>query len=327
MAENWIKMRENLTNSPKVLSLVRLLSDTRPTTKYEVVGRLHAFWCWVEQHTPNGENLEITVHDVDGIVDCPGFAVALRKVGWLSGRDGALVIPGFEKHMDSCAKARAMEAMAKALRRSTLRNVRPSDEKRDHTSDSLPDRMPSEMPDSESGVSSGSWDARDSDVEAPVSCPTSSPTIVRPEKRREEYKNKKRILLTEYPKRKDAEEVPKDDSQQQQRPDPVPCQAVVEAFNAACPSLPRVRDLTEARRNAIRARWRSGKRLADFEAVFRRAEASDFLAGRSNKWNGASFDWLLKPANWAKIDEGNYDNDRGKHQHHAHQQSLHDRGF
>ena len=48
--------------------------------------------------------------------------------------------------------------------------------------------------------------------------------------------------------------------------------------------------------------------LEMLEEVFRKAEASDFLTGKSKeKWR-ASFDWILNETNFIKILEGNYDN-------------------
>ena len=45
-----------------------------------------------------------------------------------------------------------------------------------------------------------------------------------------------------------------------------------------------------------------------WEEVCNRIEASDFLTGRKDgKWS-ASFDWIIKPENWVKVMEGNYDN-------------------
>ena len=46
----------------------------------------------------------------------------------------------------------------------------------------------------------------------------------------------------------------------------------------------------------------------EMRKVFERVEKSDFLSGRAGKWQGCSFDWILKPGNWQKIIEGNYDN-------------------
>lgn len=82
--------------------------------------------------------------------------------------------------------------------------------------------------------------------------------------------------------------------------------AVVELFNETCPSLPRVRDLTEQRKRAIKARMMEGNRTEDFRAVFAKVQASSFLTGRTGGWK-CGFDWILKPANWQKIKEGNYD--------------------
>lgn len=83
--------------------------------------------------------------------------------------------------------------------------------------------------------------------------------------------------------------------------------AVMEAFNRICTDLPNVRDLTDARRSAIR---KAAERLEEdggFDAFFERVHRSDFLCGRSGKWK-CGFDWILKPANMTKIREGNYDN-------------------
>lgn len=88
------------------------------------------------------------------------------------------------------------------------------------------------------------------------------------------------------------------------------CQAVVDEYNQLCPSLPAVKALSEARQKAIA----SAKKLLgemSFTDYFARVEASDFLTGRSNGWQGCGFDWILKKANLLKVIEGNYDN-KGK---------------
>ncbi len=88
-------------------------------------------------------------------------------------------------------------------------------------------------------------------------------------------------------------------------------QAVVELFNETCPSLPKVRDLTDQRRRAIKARFREGNTIEDFQEVFAKVQGSDFLTGKNGGWK-CGFDWILKPANWQKIKEGNYDNEARK---------------
>lgn len=85
------------------------------------------------------------------------------------------------------------------------------------------------------------------------------------------------------------------------------CQTVVDEFNAACPSLPAVKSLSEARQKAIAGAKKTLNGIT-FREYFTRAEASDFLTGRANGWHGCGFDWLMKKANILKVTEGNYDN-------------------
>ena len=84
----------------------------------------------------------------------------------------------------------------------------------------------------------------------------------------------------------------------------ISCQQVVDAYHAICTSFPKIRRLTPARSNAIKARLKSYS-LDDFRKVFESAEASSFLKGEDGGWK-ASFDWLIKEANMVKVLEGNY---------------------
>ena len=84
-------------------------------------------------------------------------------------------------------------------------------------------------------------------------------------------------------------------------------QAVTDSFNSVCVSLPKVQKLNDKRRRAVK---NAGRLLGDvsFDELFARVERSDFLTGRSGKWSGCGFDWVLQPSNLTKILEGNYDN-------------------
>lgn len=80
------------------------------------------------------------------------------------------------------------------------------------------------------------------------------------------------------------------------------------AFILSCPSLPAPNSADKwsaSRKKAIREKNMTANQM---KAVFVRIEKSDFLSGRSGKWTGCSIDWILNPANWQKITEGNYDN-------------------
>lgn len=81
---------------------------------------------------------------------------------------------------------------------------------------------------------------------------------------------------------------------------------IVEQFNSICTALPKVRDLTEPRKKAIKSALNKLGQEGVIE-LFRKTAESDFLSGRKNDWH-ATFDWILKPANLTKIIEGNYDN-------------------
>lgn len=85
----------------------------------------------------------------------------------------------------------------------------------------------------------------------------------------------------------------------------------VEFFSKTCPSLPQIQIMSEKRNTALNGIIkRFGKdKLA---LVLQKAEASEFLSGRSGDWSGCNIDWLLKPSNFIKVFEGNYDNSRKK---------------
>jgi len=68
---------------------------------------------------------------------------------------------------------------------------------------------------------------------------------------------------------------------------------------------PLVRDMTPSRRQLVKARIAQYS-IEDFVAVFGKCQRSPFLRGDTN-WKGATFDWIMKAANFQKTLEGNYD--------------------
>lgn len=81
---------------------------------------------------------------------------------------------------------------------------------------------------------------------------------------------------------------------------------IMNLFNSVCVSLPKIRNLTDLRKQKIK---KANKELnGDFEGFFKKIESSDFLTGKNGNWNGCNFDWAFKPQNLIKIIEGNYDN-------------------
>lgn len=82
---------------------------------------------------------------------------------------------------------------------------------------------------------------------------------------------------------------------------------VLNAYHSLCPSYPKVKVLSDARKKAIKARLNYCS-MEDLEEAFRKAEASDFLKGKNDRNWQANFDWIMKDRNLAKILDGNYDN-------------------
>jgi len=88
-----------------------------------------------------------------------------------------------------------------------------------------------------------------------------------------------------------------------------PYQEILESYNTLCPSLPKVKQMTDKRRKHIKAAWVKFKGDIDkFVTVFKKAEASDFLSGRNGKWTGCNFDWLITYNNMVKVLEDTYIN-------------------
>jgi hypothetical protein len=113
MAGDWIKMRCELGHDPDVIQIGSILG----LDEFAVVGRLHAVWSWLDQHSETGTNVRIVTAYLDRLTACPGFAEAMRTVGWLSGRDGNLTFPGYETHNGETAKSRASETKRKRKQR------------------------------------------------------------------------------------------------------------------------------------------------------------------------------------------------------------------
>lgn len=86
-------------------------------------------------------------------------------------------------------------------------------------------------------------------------------------------------------------------------------QEIIDLFNSICVSLNKVKNLTDTRKKKIKSAYKLLN--GDYEGLFKRVEESDFLSGRSGKWDKCGFDWIMKQENMVKILEGNYDNKGG----------------
>jgi hypothetical protein len=107
-------MRTTLDTCPKVIQLAAILG----VPDLHAVGMLWKVWSWADTHSLDGNAICVTEVTLDRFTQYRGFAAALRKVGWLEGRDGALSFPRFAEHNGQTAKKRAETANRVAKSRS-----------------------------------------------------------------------------------------------------------------------------------------------------------------------------------------------------------------
>jgi hypothetical protein len=133
MAGDWIKMRCNLDTDPAVFQMAAALE----MDELAVVGRLWKVWTWADQHVSDCHAISVTCSVLDRITTTPGFAEAMRKVGWLEGRDGVLSFPRFDRHNGQTAKNRALATNRQAKKRHdyvTLSSLHERDQRREEKS-------------------------------------------------------------------------------------------------------------------------------------------------------------------------------------------------
>lgn len=129
-----------------------------------------------------------------------------------------------------------------------------------------------------------------------------------------EYREKQKLLTGKTNSKTNVSEADKDieeDIEIEEEREKIDYKGIAALYNSICTSLPSVKSLSEQRKKAIRARLKSYT-MDDFKALFEKTEASDFLKGSNGSNWSATFDWLIKDANMAKVLDGNYDNKQRK---------------
>lgn len=111
MAGDWIKMRGNLWDDPRVARLV----DMTDTSEAAIVGALYWLWATADQHTEDGIMPGLTTRAIDRKTGVKGFADALITIGWLEDNEDGVRIVDFEKHNGTSAKKRCQTAKRVAV--------------------------------------------------------------------------------------------------------------------------------------------------------------------------------------------------------------------
>ena len=97
------------------------------------------------------------------------------------------------------------------------------------------------------------------------------------------------------------------DKEKEEDKERIDYQKIVNMYNNTCVSFSKVKSLSDSRKKSIKARLNIYS-YDDFQTLFNKAEASDFLKGKNGRDWQATFDWLIKDSNMAKTLDGNYDN-------------------
>ena len=106
MAGDWIKMRGNLWDDPRVARLC----DLTESTEASIVGGLYWLWATADQHSEDGVMPGLTLRSIDRKTGISGFGDALCVVGWLADHPEGVRICHFEEHNGASAKSRLMTA-------------------------------------------------------------------------------------------------------------------------------------------------------------------------------------------------------------------------
>lgn len=110
MAGEWIKLRTNLWDDPRIARLCDLTEQPEAM----VIGGLYWLWAMADEHTEDGLLNGLTLRAIDRKTGVAGLAAALVQVGWLREAEQGVEVVNFDEHNGVSAKRRCMEAKRKA---------------------------------------------------------------------------------------------------------------------------------------------------------------------------------------------------------------------
>ncbi|WP_146122161.1 hypothetical protein [Burkholderia multivorans] len=114
MAGDWIKMRTNLWDDPRVSNLC----DLTGCSEAAVIGGLYWLWATADDHSADGEMHGLTLAAIARKTGVPNLGTALRDIGWIEEIDGGIRLIRFNEHNGTSAKKRAQTGKRVATHRS-----------------------------------------------------------------------------------------------------------------------------------------------------------------------------------------------------------------
>lgn len=135
MAGEWIKMRTNLWDDPRVSQLCDLTDQSEAA----VIGGLYWLWATADEHSSDGLLHGMTLRAIDRKTGVPGLGNALVTVGWLSDNGDSVTVSRFDEHNGASAKQRAQTAKRVATHKGNAKVTQQALPKSDDTvTDALP---------------------------------------------------------------------------------------------------------------------------------------------------------------------------------------------
>lgn len=267
----WIESHQEVGRHPKTKKLARLLGISIPTA----VGHLHFLWWWALDFAQDGVLDKFDAEDIAEAMEWKGdeqaLLDALMEAEYIDVTDHGLVIHDWAEYAGKLLERRAKDRARK----------------------------------------------RAAAEEAGVPKTFRRKSAGNPQ---EVAKNRTESFVTNQPTNSTNQPTvptaPTTGKAATAPPDPTPCKEIVAIYHETCTSFPRLRSVGDKRRKAIAARWKEyGHSLDVFRELFTLAEASAFLKGELDEKDGrawrADFDWLMGPANMAKVLEGKYNDKKG----------------
>lgn len=116
---NWVKIQNNLPDSPKVIQLARCMQ----VSEAYALGVAVRWLCWLDKHTEDGKT-GLLSHEVAKAICGHSDAVkALQGIGWADiAEDGTVYAVNFDKYNSPTAKARTLQAARKANQRANKKH-------------------------------------------------------------------------------------------------------------------------------------------------------------------------------------------------------------
>ncbi|MCO8325934.1 hypothetical protein ABEG10_23285 [Burkholderia cenocepacia] len=114
MAGDWIKMRTNLWDDPRVSNLC----DLTGCGEAAVIGGLYWLWATADDHSADGEMHGLTLAAIARKTGVPNLGTALRDIGWIEEIEGGIRLIRFNEHNGTSAKKRAQTGKRVATHRS-----------------------------------------------------------------------------------------------------------------------------------------------------------------------------------------------------------------